>query len=785
MGKQKSWLQWIIVICVFLGLLGFLGWEEAAAQTKVRPPQGVAPIFYVMHGGYYPPTEGAGALGNWFWISWKLIEGARGQYDWSGVDNYLRNESAKTTRLLNGQTLSKPIALSIQILPDVRLNGVPDYIYKEITGSPDPKIWAEQYPAYPKLDGKICTAQSCNGVACNCTPVLRPPWEHPFFQERFRALVQAFGAKYNNDPKVNSVWILTGLYGENVTSGLGGCINANGGHCPANDPCCYQNNCRFDFNPGNLFGNWLVQRDVVGTYRAAFPTKPLFIINSAPTARGELTARALQLSPPLGIKHNALEFDLPDQNLTNNDQWRTISYYWTEARSRGLDGMVGFEHFFAAGLPHTYWALLAGLSRGMTLIDLPTNHLNVVAQMQRDYDRAAISRENSGDYFPMWRFVEDHFGRNVSTTPSVWIVLRDTGYASGEPGDWEFFLYRPENLNGQAIPQDRSQGKTKSVGMGGLPKALQDQFIRRAGAYVRRTDQANKNYYMYFKVDERWPAVQTTGFDLEITYLDAGTDSFAVHYGSGGQREVVVQKRNTNKFIREKLVLADLNLRETINASGDQFRIDCRQDGDESIHMVRLIPKNWQAPLWDFGAAPPIVVDPSPSAPTGFQVEVSSSPGAANPPPPAGGGGVKVWLEAESARRLEAPMEMTSDASASGGKYIGVREGGPSISSATLPGGYAQFSFEVPAAGQYLIWGRVAAKDWSADSFYVAVDNGSFVLFDVPVGGSWAWETVKNRTTNAIPFELTAGTHTLTIKQREAGAKIDRILITNDMGFAP
>ncbi len=780
MNIQAMWIAWLLALFLAVSEL-----EPAAAQTKVRPPQGVAPIFYVMHGGSYPPTEGAGGLGSWMWVGWKLIEPQAGQYNWGIFDSYLAAEGSKNTRLLNGQVLRKPIAISIQILTDVRQNDVPDYIYKEITESRDPKKWLESFPAFPKLDGRVCKIEDACDSANHCDPVLRPPWEHPYFQERFRALVRAFGARYDKDPRVNSIWIATGLYGENVTAGLGGCANAKGGKCPASDPCCYQSQCRFDFSPVNVFGNWLIQKDILGTYRAAFPTKPLFIINSAPTARHELASRALQLSPPLGIKHNALEFDLPDQNTSDNAQWRSINIYWNEARTRGLEGMVGFEHFYYHAPANTYWALLAGLSRGMTLIDLPKAHLDVIAQMQREHDRAAINRDNSGDYFPMWRFVEDHFARKVSNTPSVWIVLRETGYATGEPGDWEFYLYRPENIPGQEIQHDRPQGKTKSVGVGALPRAPQDQFIRRGGAFVRRTDQANQNFYMYFRVDERWPAVQTVGFDLEITYLDAGTDSFAVHYGSGGQKEVVVQKKNTNKFIREKLSLPDLNLRESINASGDQFRIDCRKDGDDYIHMVRLTPKNWQAPQWDFGAAPP-VIDPPPSAPTGFQVTWSSTPGTPDPPsPPPSGGDVKVWLEAEAARSVQVPMEIGTDGNASGGKFLWVKEGGPSISSATLPGGYAQFSFEVPTAGQYLIWGRVAAKDWNADSFFVAMDGGEFLLFDIPFGGEWVWAPVKNRTANAIPFTLTAGTHTLTVKQREAGAKLDRILITNDFSFAP
>ena len=45
---------------------------------------------------------------------------------------------------------------------------------------------------------------------------------------------------------------------------------------------------------------------------------------------------------------------------------------------------------------------------------------------------------------------------------------------------------------------------------------------------------------------------------------------------------------------------------------------------------------------------------------------------------------------------------------------------------------------------------------------------------------------VKNRTSgNPVTFPLTAGEHIIKIKLREAGTKLDRLLLTNDVELVP
>jgi hypothetical protein len=74
------------------------------------------------------------------------------------------------------------------------------------------------------------------------------------------------------------------------------------------------------------------------------------------------------------------------------------------------------------------------------------------------------------------------------------------------------------------------------------------------------------------------------------------------------------------------------------------------------------------------------------------------------------------------------------------------------------------------------------------------MDSGADALWDTKLGGkeTWVWDRVSHRTGAApgegvtlMQYALAAGTHTLQIKQRDDGTKLDKILITNDLNYIP
>ena len=145
-----------------------------------------------------------------------------------------------------------------------------------------------------------------------------------------------------------------------------------------------------------------------------------------------------------------------------------------------------------------------------------------------------------------------------------------------------------------------------------------------------------------------------------------------------------------------------------------------------------------------------------------------------------------VSTEAEGGT-VSAPMQILSDPTASGGRYVTVAAGNNSTGSPPTTG-YATVPFNVATAGTYRIWGRVQAPTTSDDSFWVRVDGGSWVNWNnIPPGTAWHWDDVHNAaaSNSTVTYSLAAGAHTVTFAYREDGTKLDRLVITNDPFLVP
>jgi hypothetical protein len=151
----------------------------------------------------------------------------------------------------------------------------------------------------------------------------------------------------------------------------------------------------------------------------------------------------------------------------------------------------------------------------------------------------------------------------------------------------------------------------------------------------------------------------------------------------------------------------------------------------------------------------------------------SISCAAANPEPAE----EQMWIEAESGV-FGAPMQPAVDQSASSGRFIWVPEGRGDNYGMSVSGGSATYRFQTAKTGDYRIWGLALAGGDRSDSFFVGVDSGRYVRWDVARAREWSWNV-------AATVFLTAGTHTLRILNREDGAKLDRILITSDPNYTP
>ena len=98
--------------------------------------------------------------------------------------------------------------------------------------------------------------------------------------------------------------------------------------------------------------------------------------------------------------------------------------------------------------------------------------------------------------------------------------------------------------------------------------------------------------------------------------------------------------------------------------------------------------------------------------------------------------------------------------------------------------GSARFTFEAPEAGVYSMWARTMGLDGKSDSFFVKLDDRDEQEWHVgraPEEPAWRWGAIAT----LAPVRLDAGEHTLRVRSREDGTRLDTIIVTNDPFFTP
>ncbi|HEX6847327.1 MAG TPA: hypothetical protein VF144_10125, partial [Chitinophagaceae bacterium] len=147
--------------------------------------------------------------------------------------------------------------------------------------------------------------------------------------------------------------------------------------------------------------------------------------------------------------------------------------------------------------------------------------------------------------------------------------------------------------------------------------------------------------------------------------------------------------------------------------------------------------------------------------------------GTGNPVFPDEASSVKIWLETECGT-VGSNWNVLQDPLASKGAYVQIKPG-ITNSTGSAPANTAAnqvvIPFNVEVAGRYNFLGRAIGPSPTEDSYWVKVDNGTFVSANGLTSTNWQW----GRMTIA---DLAPGPHTFTITYREVGARLDKILIT-------
>lgn len=140
-----------------------------------------------------------------------------------------------------------------------------------------------------------------------------------------------------------------------------------------------------------------------------------------------------------------------------------------------------------------------------------------------------------------------------------------------------------------------------------------------------------------------------------------------------------------------------------------------------------------------------------------------------------------LYLEAESAA-LSGGFVVVDDRAASAGQLLAAPSNVPAESDATPGAARARYKFELARAGDYVIWGRIRARDALHNRFWFSLDGAPFVKWRISVGDIWYWDDLHDNTDygNALHFALEAGAHELVLADAVAGVELDRLYITDE-----
>ena len=147
---------------------------------------------------------------------------------------------------------------------------------------------------------------------------------------------------------------------------------------------------------------------------------------------------------------------------------------------------------------------------------------------------------------------------------------------------------------------------------------------------------------------------------------------------------------------------------------------------------------------------------------------------------------VEVLIEPETAAPVQA-LRVRRGAGALGPGYLEAVEPGPRPSEPDEEQP-ASLHFDVPRPGVYTLWARTVARRDSEDSFWIRVNDGPWVRWNgIPRSREWHWSAVHDGDGGVEPvqFALPAGENRIEIARREGGARLDRLLLTNEEHFEP
>ncbi len=528
-----------------------------------------------------------GALGSWNAFPWDRINPGREAYDWTLMDQYILEAQQMAVTLPDGSIIAKPVGIEVQAWTldtnestgAIGVNRSPGWI-AELTSEP------------------LTTCYDPDGSGA-CPQMCTPNFANMTWQEWFDRFVIAMGNHYDNNPTFyNLAWI-------NISTGADDETNErkNLGH-----PTTPGSYCEYFVDNSKAFNDWVLR--VMKAYNLAFPNMPQFVQSTLHGIHLHMAEAASYTSKMSGVKVNGWDVDLLNAEIRYDG---VLIGGVMGASSLYYDKIpTGFEPAGKPDIKGAYFAFMEALSVHGYILDIQLPNIDDAYQAER----------LTG--FPILNFTRQHLGKQVETTPDVWIVLRETTKAEScwdasdgirkcygpHKGDYEYWLYRNDQAAGS-----KTVALTGDAAYAALPTAAQSHIYSGANQSpndfrsVRRTDQSSSNPYMSFNIDDNYPyagqvpraADGPVSWTITMTLLNSGSDTLSLEYTNYYNQQVErrISKGSalgtTNTWVDYVWQIDDAYLDNQL-PGGTDFRIDCNNDGNEFIHRLIVRGQGLQLP---------------------------------------------------------------------------------------------------------------------------------------------------------------------------------------------
>jgi len=257
-----------------------------------------------------------------------------------------------------------------------------------------------------------------------------------------------------------------------------------------------------------------------------------------------------------------------------------------------------------------FWAVSAALSRKVDYITIERNALYI-----GKFNDPVVTPYTK--HINVMGWANQYLGQYVNTTPSVFVLMRDTAYIDSlypQKGNYTFYMTQDDSVPGGQTDVVTYRTEAELPGVGRSSSDVKASIITvdnepglsvlsnpdlsdpmdfapsYKGWIARRTNQSTGNPRMFFKIDDRYFSGTSADATIEVTFFDKGSDSFRIVAHNAGGGEVTVQtvnKTNTYRWKTVSIPAAGVYFSNMLSGGSD-FYLDCANDGDETIHKVEF-----------------------------------------------------------------------------------------------------------------------------------------------------------------------------------------------------